>query len=131
MKGMKYILLSFVLVQTIFVAFLPIPFLGLIVGFTLVPLAHLISWKELFQINFIQSFIIMIKSLPSTAFSLSLIGIFLGPELMQYISPSMIFLALLLSQGFQLFFNAIFGTILQRLFYHLLPKRLKIERLGY
>jgi len=123
MKPIAILLLGYVLVGELFLKFLPIPFLGIVIALSITPLAHLISWKELLQINFISSIIQTIKASEGLVFGLSLI------PLSSYFSSELILIVLIVEFTFQVVFTTVLTTILQKILYYLLPKRLRMENI--
>jgi len=121
MKPIAILLLGYVLVGEIFLKFLPIPFLDIVIGLLITPLAHLISWKELFQINFIFSVLQSANTAPMLFGAISLI-----PSNFSY---ELVLMAIVFAIVFQIVSNTITLTILQKLLYFLVPKRLRLENI--
>jgi len=122
-KTLAILLLSFILIDMVFLEFLPIPGLGIIVGFVLTPVAHALTLKELLEVNFVWLSLQTIRSLQGF---FVMVNMFLPIEMWEVTwLPLFIMIAL----GFQIVFGAFAMTVLQRLFYHLLPKRLRLENI--
>jgi len=127
MKTLVYLMLSFIIIVTFFASFIPIPFLGVILSFALSPLSHKVSWRELFFINTFHQMIYAISNIEMQIFVLNI----MIPQNIQGISMSLLYVF-----GISAFFigsilSIVVITISQRLFYCFLPKRLRIESVGY
>lgn len=116
---MSILLLSFILIGSLLTSLVPVPFLDLIVSFIVVPLAHLVSWIDLFKINMIYHGILEVKNFPAYMAMASALRRELG--LLWYFDIFVIV-------AYLLTYIALAGltTVTQKLLYYLLQKRLKI-----
>lgn len=125
MKPLAYIVLAMDLIVVVFARFIPIPFLGLMAGFSITPLAHLLSWKDLFTINLFYAGLQQLSGIEGYIWSVNFVRSIM-PILPWYFEAIgiVMFLAMIFMATLEM-------TILQRLFYYILPKRLRLEKVGY